>query len=237
MKVLVIPDVHLKYDMFKQAQNFMEAGVADKAVCLMDIADDWHMQFQIDAYIRAYEEAINFAIDFPDTLWCYGNHDLCYLWNERETGYSLYADRIVCEMLGKLKQTVKEQGSSIRYIQKIDNVLFLHGGLTETFVKENVPMEKQNNIEDALYTINMLGHYEMWNDDSPIWYRPQERREQLYKESQLLQVVGHTPVKGILKVGNVISCDTFSTYNNKTPIGSQEFLLIDTKTMEYCGIK
>ena len=41
MKVLVIPDVHLKPWMFEQAAVLMRAKQADRAVCLMDIPDDW----------------------------------------------------------------------------------------------------------------------------------------------------------------------------------------------------
>ena len=42
MKVLIIPDVHLKPFMFKQAAELMERGIAKRAVCLMDIPDDWN---------------------------------------------------------------------------------------------------------------------------------------------------------------------------------------------------
>ena len=52
-----------------------------------------------------------------------------------------------------------------------------------------------------------------------------------------MQVVGHTPIKQIEKNGNLISCDVFSTYRNGNPIGTQEFLLIDTITWEYLEIK
>lgn len=41
MKVLIIPDVHLKPYMFRMATTLMEKGLAKQAVCLMDIADDW----------------------------------------------------------------------------------------------------------------------------------------------------------------------------------------------------
>ena len=40
MKVLVIPDVHLKLWMFQRASELMKETGADRAVCLMDIADD-----------------------------------------------------------------------------------------------------------------------------------------------------------------------------------------------------
>lgn len=41
MRVLVIPDVHLKPWMFEQAAVLMREKKADRAVCLMDIPDDW----------------------------------------------------------------------------------------------------------------------------------------------------------------------------------------------------
>lgn len=53
----------------------------------------------------------------------------------------------------------------------------------------------------------------------------------------MLQVVGHTPVDEILKKGNTISCDVFSTYRDGSPIGTEEFLLLDTLTWEYQGVK
>ena len=58
----------------------------------------------------------------------------------------------------------------------------------------------------------------------------------MYGAGKYLQVVGHTPVKEIYREGNVLSCDVFSTDGKGKAIGSQEFLLIDTKTWEYKGI-
>ena len=78
MKVLVIPDVHLKPQMFRQAAAIMNTRAADRAVCLMDIPDDWDREYDIALYEETYDEAIRFAARFPDTAWCYGNHDLSY---------------------------------------------------------------------------------------------------------------------------------------------------------------
>ena len=36
---------------------------------------------------------------------------------------------------------------------------------------------------------------------------------------------------------NLISTDVFSTYRDGRPIGTQEFLLLDTVTWEYVGVK
>ena len=93
MKILVIPDVHLKPFMFDQAAQLLKKGEADRAVCLMDIADDWGKQYEIYLYVQTYDAAIRFAKEFPDTLWCYGNHDLSYPWQCKESGYSPIAPR------------------------------------------------------------------------------------------------------------------------------------------------
>ncbi len=59
----------------------------------------------------------------------------------------------------------------------------------------------------------------------------------LYKPRKLLQVVGHTPMNEITREKNLISTDVFSTYRDGRPIGTQEFLLLDTVTWEYVGVK
>ena len=79
MRVLVIPDVHLKPWMFEQAAVLMREKKADRAVCLMDIPDDWGKEYDIALYEQTYDAAIDFAKEFPETAWCYGNHDLSYL--------------------------------------------------------------------------------------------------------------------------------------------------------------
>ena len=236
MKVLVIPDVHLKPWMFHKAEILMEQGIAERAVCLMDIPDDWGQEFNIDLYEETYDAAIEFAVRYPDTLWTYGNHDLCYLWNKRESGYSPLAVRTVCEKLTELQHALPED-NLIRYVHRIDNVLFCHGGLLDRFVLESVPSSKYNDIDEILDIINGMSGVFIWNDLSPIWHRPQYSAGKMYKPKKLLQVVGHTPVEKIYREGNVISCDVFSTYSDGTPIGTQEYLLLDTITWEFEGIR
>lgn len=236
MKVLVIPDVHLKPNMFRRASALMQQGIADRVVCLMDIADDWDQQFNISLYEETYDAAIAFAKEYPDTLWCYGNHDLSYIWHMSETGYSSFASGTVQRKLMELKMALPED-NPIRYVQRIDNVLFSHGGVQDEFVKALVPDSKYHDIDAVMEGLNMLRRTEMWNDDSPLWFRPQYSKLKMYKPRKLLQVVGHTPVEGITKQGNVISCDTFSTYRDGRPIGTEEFLVLDTVTWEYKGVR
>ena len=225
MRALVIPDVHLKPYMFAEAAERMRRGVADRAVCLMDIPDDWGREYDLELYVQTFDAAISFAKEFPDTLWCYGNHDLCYLWNERESGYSRAAAYTVRNKLEELKDALPSE-NQIRYIHRIDDVLFCHGGILQAFVEENV--ENTGSVDETLAEINAMGPEQLWCSASPIWYRPQDSREPMYGEGSLLQVVGHTPVEKIYRSGNVISCDVFSTCRDGRPIGTQEYPVIDT---------
>ena len=175
MKVLVIPDVHLKPQMFRQAAAFMRAGKAKRAVCLMDIPDDWDREYDIACYEETYDEAIRFAVEFPDTAWCYGNHDLSYFWHCPESGYSSVASETVQRKLLELRRKVPED-NPICYVQKIDHVLFSHGGVLNYFVEEYVPKSKYHDVDAVVKEINKLGRTEMWNDMSPIWLRPQPKQ-------------------------------------------------------------
>ena len=123
------------------------------------------------------------------------------------------------------------------YIQRIDKVLFCHGGLTHAFVMRFAPDVDYEDTDAVLERINCLGQNEIWKEAAPIWLRPQFDYEKMYRESDLLQVVGHTPVDEIDRTGNVVTCDLFSTTRTGGPIGTEEFLLIDTVTWEYEGIK
>lgn len=236
MKTLVIPDVHLKPWMFDRAAEIMREGTAERAVCLMDIPDDWGKEYNIGLYEDTFDSAIRFQKAFPDTLWCYGNHDLSYEWLQYESGFSSMAIPVVNEKLSALRRELPDK-CQMAYIHRIDDILFLHGGLTHAFVKYYASDIDYDDVDTVIEAINSLGRNDMWDDASPIWFRPQFYPEKMYKETEILQVVGHTPVKEQDRLGNVLSCDLFSTYRTGDPIGTEEFLLIDTETWEYEGIK
>ena len=235
MKVLVIPDVHLKPWMFKKASEIIAEKKADQTVCLMDIPDDWNQEYNIQLYRDTYAAACEFAKEHPDSLWCYGNHDLSYRWMQPESGFSHFAEGVANEGLHKLEYSVNDP-SQFQYIHRIDDILFMHGGLSDDFVRTNTRTADYNDPDKVIARINSLGADIMWQNGSPLWLRPQHRSIRMYKPRKLLQVVGHTPVRGIARHGNIISCDVFSTYRDYSPIGTQEFLLIDTKTWEYKAI-
>lgn len=83
------------------------------------------MEFQIDRYEETFDRAIAFAVDYPDILWCYGNHDVSYLWGELEIGCSPYAERTIMTKLEELENSLQDS-SQINIIHRIDNVLFSH---------------------------------------------------------------------------------------------------------------
>ena len=236
MKVLVIPDVHLKPWMFDRASEIMKSGAAEKAICLMDIPDDWGQEYNLGLYENTFDSAIQFQKTFPDTLWSYGNHDMSYEWLQYESGFSSMAIPVVNAKLSALRRELPDR-SQMAFIHRIDDVIFLHGGLTHAFVKYYANDMDYDDTDAVIEKVNLLGRNEMWDDASPLWSRPQYYYEKIYRESDILQVVGHTPVEKIDRIGNVISCDLFSTYRTGDPIGTQEFLLIDTVTWEYKGIK
>ena len=236
MKILVIPDVHLKPWMFEGASDILTSGTAERAVCLMDIPDDWGQEGNLALYEETFDAAIQFQKKFPDTLWCYGNHDLSYEWLEYEGGFSAAAIPVVSEKLSALKRELPDR-RQLAYIHRIDDVLFMHGGLTQAFVDKYAADIDNDDTDAVIERINMLGRSEMWSSTTPIWYRPQFYNEKMYREDDILQVVGHTPTEDIERIGNVLSCDLFSTYQSGYAIGTQEYLLIDTGTWEYEGIE
>lgn len=122
------------------------------------------------------------------------------------------------------------------YAHKIDNVLFSHGGLKSSFVKFHVPSKYYNNIDFCINRINHLTEYDVWQDYSPIWFRPQNLSKSagyIYYSKKLLQVVGHTPVRKAYKRYGVLSCDTFSTYPDGSKFGSETFVIVNTLTKNW----
>ncbi len=230
-KIFVIPDVHLKPRMFAEADKLLSGASCDAIVMLGDLVDDWNQEKNLDLYHETFDAAIDFVKDHPDAFWCYGNHDLSYLWNALESGYSYYAEELVKERIAELRNALPPENSA--YIHRFDRVLFSHAGLTESFVLQHFG-SGMSDLDSMIAGINRMGMKEMWQDNSPIWARPQYASMRIYPRD-MFQVVGHTPVEGPLHEGNLLTLDTFSTYRNGLPIGDERFVRVDTvkQTWEY----
>ena len=232
MRVLVIPDIHLKSWIFDRAEDILKAGKADRAVCLMDIPDDWDMQFQTELYRETYDRAIEFSKTYPDTLWCYGNHDVSYPWGKLETGYSPYAERTVMTKLEELENGLQDP-KQIAIMHRIDKVLFVHGGLSARFVSRLNKKLLDADIDEVIAAVNDAPIDVLWNDESPLWLRPQGRNISIFRNDIYKQVVGHTPVDRIFEKNGVISTDVFSTYCDGRQIGESAMVVIESETGEY----
>ena len=232
MRVLVIPDIHLKTWLFDCAEDILKDGKADRVVCLMDIPDDWEMEFQVARYKETYDRVIAFAKAYPDTLWCYGNHDVSYVWGRLESGYSPYAESTVLSKFKEFENVLQSSGQ-LAFMHRIDNVLFSHGGLTTEFVRWLDDQLLDADIDDVLAAVNEAPQDNLWNDESPLWLRPPYNDRDIFRNDIYTQVVGHTPVKNIFEKDGVISTDVFSTYRDGSQIGESAMIVIDTKTGEY----
>ena len=233
-KVFVIPDVHLKPWMFKKADGLVSEDKYDYIVILGDLVDDWGQGRNLNLYSETFDAAIGFIVKHPNTLFCYGNHDLSYIWEAFESGYSAYARPLVVERMKELKSKLPNE--NIGYIHRIDNVLFSHGGLTESFVRLHFGSMQNYDLDHMIRYINTMGPRFMWTNDSPIWARPQFGNMRLYPPD-MMQVVGHTPVETPFREGNLLSLDNFSEYESGCPIGHKTFCWVDTVKMEYSTIE
>ena len=227
-RVLVIPDVHLKPWIFDEAEKVDKNSYED-IVVLGDLVDDWGKGNDLDAYEETLKRAAEFGKEHGESLWCYGNHDVSYLWDVMESGYSVQARITVIEGITKLERILEDR---YKFVHRIDNVLFSHAGVTETFVLHSCGYHVKE-IEDILAKINRMGKQELWRDSSPIWARPQADFYRMFRDDLFYQVVGHTPVEEPLDACGVLTLDLFSTYSNGDPYGNQKLYIVDTMTRKF----
>lgn len=227
-RVLVIPDVHLKPWIFDEADKVDKSSYED-IVVLGDLVDDWGKGNDLGAYEETLNRAAEFGKEHGESLWCYGNHDVSYLWDAMESGYSVQARLTVIEGITKLERILEDR---YKFVHRIDNVLFSHAGVTETFVLHSCGYHVKE-IEDILAKINRMGKQELWRDSSPIWARPQADFYRMFRDDLFYQVVGHTPVEEPLDACGVLTLDLFSTYSNGDPFGNQKLYIVDTLARKF----
>ena len=227
-RVLVIPDVHLKPWIFDEADKVDKSSYED-IVVLGDLVDDWEKGNDLGAYEETLNRAAEFGKEHGESFWCYGNHDVSYLWDAMESGYSVQARLTAIEGITKLERILEDR---YKFVHRIDNVLFSHAGVTETFVLHSCGYHVKE-IDDILAKINRMGKQELWRDSSPIWARPQADFYRMFRDDLFYQVVGHTPVEEPLDACGVLTLDLFSTYSNGNPYGNQKLYIVDTMTRKF----
>ena len=88
-------------------------------------------------------------------------------------------------------------------------------------------------IEEVIAAVNDAPHNYLWNDESPLWFRPQYETREIFRADIYKQVVGHTPVERIFEKDGIISTDVFSTYRDGRQIGESAMMVIDSETGKY----
>lgn len=232
MKILCIGDVHNKPAMFDRADKILESGQADRAIQMGDILDDFGQELNIALYVRTLERANQFQKDFPSTLWILSNHDQGYWYPNlgvKESGHSTLAEAAVFSLLKELER----HGGVQKIMHVIDGCIFTHAGLTMDWVARHTPSDANwnNELEFVQDLANSATPQDLWEEDSPIWARPQMDGDDLYPAK--LQITGHTPVKKLGIYGGCLSTDTFSTYSDGKPYGDRKFAIVDTETGEW----
>ena len=233
MRALIIPDVHLKPEMFDEVRRIPK-DMYDIIVCLGDIVDDWKQQENEELYRKTLQAMLDFDKQNPTMLWCWGNHDFSYKYKLTETGFSWVLRDIIVEYLERWEKQCKDR---LKVIHNIDSVLFSHAGLTDYYAWQVCGTDADDfgfllqKINDQ--ATNVLGSHGLWSNVSPLWARPQHENWDMYEADKYFQVVGHTPVEEPLLEGNVLTLDTYSTWSDGEPIGDRSLVVVDTETWKW----
>lgn len=221
-KVLIIPDVHLKPNMFDMADTIIKQTTVDNIVFLGDLIDDWDQENNIDLYKETINRAIKFKKDHSNSLYCWGNHDVGYFANWSCSGNSkLYANEIKV-LLNQYERIVEP-----KYVQVIDNILFSHAGIENYTAKSIMRFSDSSTVEELANELNKLSINTMGDYDSPIWLRPEVFIQYF---SDYTQIVGHSPVKRPMYEMNTWFLDLFSTSPKTKKYVSDKvyFAILDT---------
>lgn len=230
-KMLVIPDIHLKPWMFDLAEEALSQDPSiDRAIILGDLVDDWGRG--IEAYKETVDAAVAFDGAHPGTLWCLGNHDFAYLHHDEGCRNSGFSEHLKYQVSHLLRGLCAQAGDRMRIAHVLDGTVFSHGGLSTAYVGRVCGKldEERMPLEDVLEFTEGASASFLWEDDSPLWFRPDLWNRGI---GGLRQVTGHTPVERPTMADDILMCDVFSTYPDGTPIGNRVLVAYDTETGEW----
>lgn len=195
MKILVVPDLHLKWQKFQEIEKLLPNY--DNVVFLGDYFDDHECKNDMEPYAKMCEEMDKFASRHPDAYWCWGNHDILYLnplagWC---SGHSKLAEQTLHPWIKDFASRV-----NIQYVHNIEGTLFSHAGIDRGI------FDSEATVDDMVADINGWSATDMyWREWTPVWARPWTT---YYIDAW--QVVGHTPYSKIERVRNTWIYDIFS---------------------------
>ena len=252
-KFLIIGDLHAKIDIFLNIVEEFEKENYDKIIFLGDYCDDWNTS--PDASRELLDKLIEFKKKYyTQCILLLGNHDFSeWLGGNFECSGFNYLTHIYCE--NKFDDNLYL--FQIAYAHK--DYLFTHAGVTNSWLKKVKKLENEykdmttayriaDRLNQCLYSSIMHeGHYKLFKSlqniggyrggyeyPSPIWTDYHELISNPIPH--INQVVGHTPVKTVIKhefknsdkSKNILYfCDTHSTYRDGKKYGDDSFLQIE----------
>ena len=242
MRVLAIPDSHLKIDVIERGLELAKYYRCDKIVLLGDYFDDW------DAVPEQYHRMIDYLRKLlrlnPEVYPLLGNHEYGYF--NPQTKSSGYREYVAEELRDLFANNFRFAVSA-----SFDGVLYTHAGVTNMWLLQNkliTERQLQYNVgkkAGAGYIDNIIGRKDFGVDrnlgvrdwdvlakvgaargglsgvaPSPIWA---DATEVIADPLRCVkQVVGHSPVSEITNVGRVWFTDTYSNGNI-----SDEYLVVN----------
>lgn len=226
-KVLVIPDSHLKIEVIERGLRLAQKVRADYVICLGDYFDDWDsFPFQYSRMIKYLKKTKRYN---PDIIYLLGNHELSYL-GYKCSGYNASVAKEVYEYL--------HDNYHFSLSAAIDGVLYTHAGVCTDWATNNniigntalrYKLTKNAGadfVADRMDTITSFGVFAQvgpgrggHSSPSPVWADLSELITDALPNVK--QVVGHTPVTQIEKLGKCWFTDVFSNGNE-----SDEYLLV-----------
>lgn len=235
MKTIVLGDTHGRgvWQLIVQKEN------PDRVIFIGDYWDSFDIPYLEQMY--NFKQIVHAAYSNPDRrefILLTGNHDVHYQrWaiqaGECYSGFqSIHANDICQEMEQPHVQSL------MKMAYKMDNFLFTHAGITQTWL-DNMEIENDENMVDVINdyakykpqmfgfgAVGRKGYVDGYGDNiwqGPTWVRPRS----LMKDSKdlgYIQVVGHTgqnqiDIKGKATGGKYYFIDTLGT--------SGEYLIIE----------
>ena len=216
MKILAVGDVHSKQWMIYEIAELVD--LYDKVVFLGDYADNFNASpVHSIATWRLLRQLMQ---SNPDKVHAViGNHDYSYIHPEiagRNSGWNPVTFTLINTPENK---KIKNWLSDLAITLEFDGVTYSHAGVTNEW----------NGSELV---------YDLWNDNSPIWARPQQYGGRIVHKD-IPQVFGHNPSQNIWNPTPKTWCiDTFSQDQNNNFIGDKTLLeIIDGKEFNIINIK
>lgn len=227
-RVLVVPDSHLNIGVIEDGMQLADKLMCDRVILLGDYFDDWGAQ-QTQYYdMRDYLKDL-LRKNHGRVIPLIGNHELSYL-GYPCSGYDRNVEHVV-------RGTVEYDHRFVP-CYSCDRVLYSHAGVVKEWVLNNKvlplhmikyhigPRNGAETIEDKILGISDYSKYAQagparggHSAPSPMWADMTELIADPLGEFK--QVVGHTPVEQIEKIGNCYFCDVFSNGNV-----SDEYLMV-----------